>query len=154
MKLFMSFHFSRLTGKVHQSGLPLFVSIEPTTSCNLRCPQCPSGLREFTRPTGMLQEAFFQSTIRQLKKHLFSLTFYFQGEPFLNPDFLNMVAFANQHGIYTITRTNAHYLNKGVAQATVNSQLDELIISIDGSTQQTYSTYRVGGQFEKVLEGT
>ncbi len=132
----------------------MFVSIEPTTSCNLRCPQCPSGLREFTRPTGMLKEEFFQSLILQLKKHLFSLTFYFQGEPFLNPDFLKMVAFANAQGIYTITSTNAHYLNTESAKATVNSKLNELIISVDGSNQGSYSKYRVGGQFEKVVEGT
>jgi len=132
----------------------MFVSIEPTTSCNLRCPQCPSGLREFTRPTGMLKEDFFQSLILQLKKHLFSLTFYFQGEPFLNPDFLKMVTFANQHGIYTITSTNAHYLNAENAKATVNSMLNELIISVDGSNQASYAKYRVGGQFDKVIEGT
>jgi len=152
--LFISFHYSRLKGKVYQAGLPLFVSIEPTTSCNLRCPQCPSGLREFTRPTGMLQEELFKSLILQLKGHLFSLTFYFQGEPFLNPDFLKMVAFANQQGIYTITSTNAHYMNEETAKATVQSKLDELIISVDGSSQYSYSKYRVGGQLEKVVEGT
>ena len=152
--LFLSFHYSRWRGKVVQSGRPLFVSIEPTTSCNLRCPQCPSGLREFTRPTGMLNDAFFQSLILQLKQHLFSLTFYFQGEPYLNPDFLKMVAFANAQGIYTITSTNAHYLNAESAKATINSRLNELIISLDGSQQESYSKYRVGGQFEKVIEGT
>lgn len=102
----------------------------------------------------MLKNEFFQSLILQLKKHLFSLTFYFQGEPFLNPDFLKMVAFANQHGIYTITSTNAHYLNEETALATVNSKLDELIISVDGSHQESYSKYRVGGEFDKVIEGT
>jgi MoaA/NifB/PqqE/SkfB family radical SAM enzyme len=102
----------------------------------------------------MLKEEFFQSLILQLEKHLFSLTFYFQGEPFLNPDFLKMVAFANQQGIYTITSTNAHYLNAETARATINSQLDELIISVDGSNQASYAKYRVGGQFEKVMEGT
>jgi len=102
----------------------------------------------------MLKEDFFQSLILQLKKHLFSLTFYFQGEPFLNPDFLKMVTFANQHGIYTITSTNAHYLSSETARATVQSQLDELIISVDGGSQASYAKYRVGGQFEKVIEGT
>ncbi len=40
------------------------------------------------------------------------------------------------------------------ARKTVESGLDRLIISIDGTTQQTYQSYRVGGQLEKVLEGT
>ena len=49
-----SYLLSKLTGRVRHWGLPLALSFEPTTSCNLRCPECPSGLRSFTRPTGML----------------------------------------------------------------------------------------------------
>jgi radical SAM protein with 4Fe4S-binding SPASM domain len=32
--------------------------------------------------------------------------------------------------------------------------LDRLIISIDGTSQDTYQSYRVGGSLEKVIEGT
>ena len=55
--------------------------------------------------------------------------------------------------IYTATSTNAHYLNDANARRTVESGLDRLIISIDGTTQDVYSQYRVGGDLEKVLEG-
>ena len=154
LKLAFSFYYSRWTREAKQLGLPVFVSIEPTTSCNLRCPQCPSGLREFTRPTGMLQSALFEKVILQLKKHLHSLTFYFQGEPYLNPDFLNMVSFANRQNIYTITSTNAHYLNEENCQKTILSKLDRLVISVDGLTQGVYEQYRIGGKLEKVIEGT
>ena len=41
-------------------GYPASISFEPTTSCNLRCPECPSGLRAFTRPTGMLENKFLK----------------------------------------------------------------------------------------------
>lgn len=150
----VGFHYSRLIKKPIQLGLPFFVSIEPTTSCNLRCPQCPSGLREFTRPTGMLQSALFEKVILQLKKSLHSLTFYFQGEPYLNPGFLKMVAFANAQNIYTITSTNAHYLTPENAKQTVLSKLDKLIISVDGITQEVYEQYRIGGKLDKVMEGT
>ncbi len=64
-----------------------------------------------------------------------------------------MVAYASQKGIYTATSTNAHYLNDNNARMTVESGLDRLIISIDGTTQEVYRQYRVGGQLEKVLEG-
>lgn len=154
VKLAVGFHYSRWLKQPKQLGLPFFVSIEPTTSCNLRCPQCPSGLRSFTRPTGMLGEELFERVILQLKRHLHSLTFYFQGEPYLNPDFLKMVAFANQHHIYTITSSNAHYMTPANARQTVLSGLDKLIISVDGITQEVYETYRVGGQLTKVMAGT
>jgi radical SAM protein with 4Fe4S-binding SPASM domain len=130
------------------------MAIEPTTSCNLRCPECPSGLRQFTRPIGMLEPAFFKKTIDEVYKELIYLTFYFQGEPYLNPNFLDMVRYASDKGIYTSTSTNAHYLNKEQAKKTVESKLDRLIISIDGTTQETYEQYRIGGTLQKVIDGT
>jgi radical SAM protein with 4Fe4S-binding SPASM domain len=148
-----SYLFSKWTGKSFHWGTPLSISFEPTTSCNLRCPECPSGLRSFTRPTGMLEGEFFKSTIDQLHKRLMYLIFYFQGEPYLNPRFLELVKYASSKGIYTATSTNAHYLNDANARKTVESGLDRLIISIDGVTQEVYQSYRVGGKLEKVIEG-
>jgi radical SAM protein with 4Fe4S-binding SPASM domain len=152
-KVFSSYHVSKWTKKSIQWGMPISISFEPTTSCNLRCPECPSGLRAFSRPTGMLRKDFFTETIDQISKDLTYLVFYFQGEPFLNPDFLNMVQYAASKKIYTATSTNAHYLKDDVAKRTVESGLDRLIISIDGTTQETYQQYRVGGNLNKVLEG-
>lgn len=152
-KVYASYLWSKWTKTPVQWGYPVSVSFEPTTSCNLRCPECPSGLRAFTRPTGMLQKNFFKDTIDQLHKELSYLVFYFQGEPYLNPEFLEMVKYASSKKIYTATSTNAHYLNEAVAKKTVESGLDRLIISIDGTTQETYKQYRVGGKLDKVLEG-
>lgn len=149
-----SFYISRLLDKPVQWGYPVSVSFEPTTSCNLRCPECPSGLRQFSRPTGMLKNDFFRKTIDEIHKELLYLIFYFQGEPYLNPEFLSMVKYASDKKIYTATSTNAHYLTDEIAKKTVESGLDRLIISIDGTTQEVYQQYRVGGNLEKVLEGT
>ncbi len=148
-----SFYISRLIKKPVQWGYPVSISFEPTTSCNLRCPECPSGLRAFTRPTGMLQKDFFRDTIDEIHQELLYLIFYFQGEPFLNPDFLEMVKYASAKKIYTATSTNGHYLSNDTARKTVESGLDRLIISIDGTTQDVYEQYRVGGNLAKVLEG-
>src|SRR5271170_5193867 len=111
MKVLSSYYVSKWTKKAVQWGYPISLSFEPTTSCNLRCPECPSGLRAFTRPTGMLENSFFRQTIDQLSKDLLYLIFYFQGEPYLNPEFLEMVRYAAKKGIYTATSTNAHFLS-------------------------------------------
>ncbi len=152
-KVLGSYYVSKYLKQPVQWGLPISISFEPTTSCNLRCPECPSGLRAFTRPTGMLQQDFFRDTIDQLHRHLYYLVFYFQGEPYLNPGFLEMVKYAGDKGIYTATSTNAHYLTDENARKTVESGLDRLIISLDGTTQEIYQQYRVGGKLDKVLEG-
>lgn len=153
-KVLSSYYLSKWTQKAIQWGLPISISFEPTTSCNLRCPECPSGLRAFTRPTGMLEDNFFKQTIDQLSGDLLYLIFYFQGEPYLNPDFLKMVKYASTKRIYTATSTNAHYLTDENARKTVESGLDRLIISIDGTTQEVYQQYRIGGKLNKVIEGT
>src|SRR5476651_1099530 len=82
IKVFSSYMLSSLTGRPIQWGYPVSVSFEPTTSCNLRCPECPSGLRAFTRPRGKLEVNFFRKMIDQLAPELLYLTFYFQGEPY------------------------------------------------------------------------
>ena len=148
-----SFYVSKWMKRSIQWGMPFTVSIEPTTACNLRCPECPSGLRAFTRPTGNLKENFFQDTIAELHNKLMYLIFYFQGEPYINPKFLDMVKHASDKGIYTITSTNGHFLNKENAHKTIESDLDRMIISVDGTTQETYENYRIGGKLETVLQG-
>lgn len=153
-RILYSYRYSRWKGVPHINGLPISLSVEPTTSCNLRCPECPSGLRSFTRPTGMLRSEMFHRLMGELGPTLSWLTFYFQGEPYLHPEFTDLVAYASEKGVYTATSTNAHFLNEEAALRTVESGLDRLIISIDGTTQDTYRAYRVGGSLEKVLEGT
>jgi len=153
LKVYSSYQLTKLYKKPIQWGTPISISIEPTTACNLKCPECPSGLRSFTRQTGNLKLDFFRQTITQLSDRLMYVLFYFQGEPFINPHFLEMVKFASKRGIYTMTSTNAHFLDDQNAKRTVESGLDRLIISIDGTTQETYEQYRREGQLEKVLEG-
>lgn len=148
-----SFYFSKWTRSTQHGGMPVSIAIEPTTSCNLRCPECPSGLRSFSRATGMIDTALFENVISQLKNKISYLTFYFQGEPYLHKQFLQMVQHAVIKRIYTATSTNGHYLTPEMAEATVKSGLHRLIISIDGTTQEVYEQYRIGGDLNKVLQG-
>lgn len=150
----LSYQLSRTTKKARHWGSPITLSIEPTTSCNLRCPQCPSGLRSFSRPTGMLQGDLFSKLVDEQKRSLWYMTLYFQGEPYLNPEFLDMVKYASDHNIYTATSTNAHFLSPENSKRTIESGLNRLIISIDGVDQDAYGKYRIGGNLQKVLDGT
>ncbi len=154
LSLYTSYHLSKAMGRPILKGLPMSVSFEPTTACNLRCPECPSGLRSFTRETGNLKSDLFEQFVLGNKQYLSYLNFYFQGEPYINPQFLDMVAFAGKHNIYSSTSTNAHFLDDANAKRTIESGLDRLIISIDGTSQDVYEQYRKGGKLSKVIEGT
>ncbi|MFN3316720.1 MAG: radical SAM protein, partial [Raineya sp.] len=121
-----SYYVSRFRKKPQHWGLPFSVSVEPTTACNLRCPECPSGLRAFTRPTGLLEQHLYEKIIDELAPHLLYLILYFQGEPYLHPRFFDLVAYASKKKIYTATSTNAHYLHQKNIEKTLHSGLDRL----------------------------
>ncbi len=149
----MSYYLTNLLKKPVLWGKPFSVSIEPTTSCNLRCPECPSGLRQFSRNTGMLTMDLYQKIVNEIGNKLMYMILYFQGEPYLNPSFFDIVKDAKSRRIYTATSTNAHFLNDENSRKTVESGLDRIIVSLDGIGQETYAAYRVGGRYQRVLDG-
>lgn len=153
-KVYLSYQLTKILKRPVVLGKPITAMIEPTTACNLGCPHCPSGLNQFSRPTGRIKSEAFRHIIDNIQSHVGYLTLYFQGEPYLNPLFTEMVAYANSKNIYTATSSNAHFLNENNARKTVASGLKQMIISIDGTTQETYGKYRLDGKLETVLEGT
>ena len=153
-KIFSSYQLTKMRAKPVVSGLPFTLSVEPTTACNLRCPECPSGLRSFSRPVGNTNFEHFKKLVDQNASHLIYLILYFQGEPYIHPDFLKMASYASAKNIYTITSTNGHFLDDQRAKDTVLSGLDRLIISVDGVTQDVYENYRKEGKLEQVIQGT
>ena len=152
--LFVTYHLSRFLKRPLHRGMPFSISIEPTTACNLGCPECPSGLKQFTRPTGKLEASTLEKLLDEVGPWLGNIIFYFQGEPYLHPQFTSLVKQASERKIYTVTSTNAHFLSPQKARETVESGLSRLIISIDGTTQETYEQYRIHGSIDKVIEGT
>lgn len=151
--LYTSFYLSRISRKAIHWGMPWSLSVEPTTACNLSCPECPSGLKQFTRPIGQMTFENFKTIINKQHKWLIWLILYFQGEPFLNTHFFEFVRYAKEKKIFTTTSTNGHYLSKSLAKKTVESGLDQLIISLDGLDAETYKKYRIGGNFNTVMDG-
>ncbi len=78
---------------------------------------------------------------------------YFQGEPFMNPDWSFFVREASKRRIYTAISTNGHFLDGKNIELIFRTGLDEIIISVDGVTQEEYEKYRKGGNLNTVLSG-
>lgn len=135
-------------------GQPFMLMVEPTNFCNLKCPLCPSGNGEMSRPRGKMDFAAYTRLIDQVGDRLFLLMLWNQGEPFINPCFTEMVRYARQRRIPTLTSTNGHFIRtEAQARELVAAGLDEIIVSLDGVDQETYEKYRVGGSIEKVFTG-
>lgn len=151
--LYGSYSLTRFTSRMIHRGAPWAIAIEPTTVCNLQCPECQSGNGNLTRNNGSITIERFKEIVHSLPKSTFYLTLYFQGEPMLHPNFYEMVHYARKQRLYVSTSTNGHFLNDNEARQTVESGLNRIIISLDGIDAATYTKYRVGGDFEKVIHG-
>lgn len=149
-----SFAISQVFRRSFHWGKPFHVSFEPTTACNLGCPECPSGLKQFSRATGKMGVEEHRAWLNSMASRLIYVTYYFQGEPFLNPNLLALIQEAKKKRLFTATSTNAHFIDERNAENIVQSGLDQLIISVDGTTQAVYEQYRVHGDLSKVWKAT
>jgi len=149
-----SFLLSALLRKNILWGNPPILTIEPTNLCNLRCPLCTTGNGEMTRVLGHMSLDTFKNILDKMGKDLFFLLLYHQGEPYLNIDFLEMVQQAKTQNIYCTTSSNGHYFSDQNIRNTIHSGLDSMIVSIDGTDQKSYETYRVKGDLQKVVDGS
>ena len=153
-KVMISMAVSRILKHPIIMGYPLLLMVEPTNRCNLKCPMCPSGSGELTRTLGKLKLDLFSQIIDDIGDHLILIQFWNQGEPFLHEDLLDMVKLAKSKGIPTMTSTNGHFLNSlEHVENIIDSGLDEIIVSLDGVDQTTYEKYRIGGNFQRVVNG-
>lgn len=152
-KYFLSISYSYISRRPVRLNYPLSISVEPTNFCNLQCLQCPVGRGELTRQRGNINFDLYKKIIDQSAQYLLNLFLYFQGEPFLNKELFKMIEYANHKKIVTVTSTNGHFLTYENIEKIISSGLDILIISLDGTTQDIYEKYRVGGNIEKVIEG-
>jgi radical SAM protein with 4Fe4S-binding SPASM domain len=154
LKLYFSFLINRIGLNWKPRLKPSFISVEPSNFCNLQCPECPvgNGTSASFKKKMTMNFGLYTGLIDELKSSLFHVIFYFQGEPLIHNEFCEMVSYAHRSGIYTSTSTNAQFIDKELARKIVSSGLDKLIVSVDGTTQEVYEQYRVGGKLELTLQ--
>lgn len=153
LKLGFGFFLSRILKKPVGIAHPFALSVEPSGSCQLECPECPTGAGVLSRAKGLMSIPAFEKTIKETANYLLYLNLYFQGEPLLHPQLANLIRIASDRKIYTTISTNGLLLRKKSCQRLIESGLSRIIVSLDGFTQPIYETYRRGGQVENVKSG-
>jgi radical SAM protein with 4Fe4S-binding SPASM domain len=150
IKVYLSYSISLVLKKAIYWGSPPIVMIEPTNICNLRCPLCPTGNNTLKRTKGYMSFDVFKKIIDEIHSTAFMIVLWNQGEPYLNQDFSKMVKYASDHDLFTLVSTNGNIDYD--AEEIINSGLDSMIISLDGTTQETYNKYRVNGNLQRIID--
>jgi len=134
------------------TGAPYNVTIEPVNMCNLRCEFCSTPPWVMKRQKKCITMAEYEKLVNELKNFNHYLWLYLGGEPFLNPHFSKMVAFASKNNMHVATSTNATLFKPEWIKEIVSAKMDHMIISLDGATKETYEKMRINGKFEKTIE--
>lgn len=138
------FRESRVTGG------PLTLAIESTAKCNLFCPMCPRENIHF--PARDMELSTFKKILDEGKDFLEFAVPYGVGEPLLNPDIFDMIAYCKAVGVPSGISTNGTVLTGETSRRLIKSGLDYIIFAFDGASKDTFERYRKGAQFEKVRE--
>ncbi|MBC8277956.1 MAG: radical SAM protein [FCB group bacterium] len=131
---------------------PLILMIEPTNRCNFSCPLCDKGTGKLSRPEGSMSPEDQEEILKGAGPGLKMALLWNQGEPFINNKLTKMIGKLRERNVFTIVSTNGSLVSRN-AKDIVDSGLDELIISLDGSRRETYDLYRRGGDFDEIVAG-
>src|SRR6266542_5192080 len=129
---------------------PVEAYFEVANRCNSKCATCPL--------TFSPQEAARQLSLEEFKGLVAQLpdlrraVLQGVGEPLLNRDLARMIAHLKQRQVYVVFNTNAALLTRRRQVELVESGLDELRVSLDGSTPETYLKVRGIPAFERVVD--
>lgn len=127
---------------------PVNVTWEMTYDCNLACIHCLSDSGK--RRTAELTTDQCRSVIDDLSSmKVFQLNIG-GGEPFMRPDFLDLMDYAHDKGMVTCISTNGTLIDRDIARR-LNHPLVYIQVSLDGASPESNDPIRGRGSFQKVL---
>jgi hypothetical protein len=132
------------------------IFLEPTVLCNLSCDRAVCSheggiVHTRSRPSFPLAE--YAALIDEIGPDLVRLDFFNYGDPFAHPQAVEMIEYLKRKfpSVYLYTSTNGLLLTEEKIGRLIEAGLDEITFSVDGPDPKTYSRYRRGGDFEKVM---
>jgi len=131
------------------------VMIEITNRCPLDCPCCSFEDKTKVKKRDMnLQE--FKKIIKYIKNINKAgcpvINFCGLGEPIFNEYFKDMLFLLKREGIRYVLSTNALFMNEKIIDILLKTGVKEIKISLDGVDRESYQKYRIGGNFDRVIE--
>jgi len=132
------------------SRLPNELYIETTNRCNLRCRTCPQywGMDEDPADLTVGQVDRILDCFRGVNR----VVLHGIGEPLLNRALPEIIAAVKRRHAYALFNTNGLLLRGAVAPAIASSGLDELRVSVDAASPETYELVRGADGFDRIVQ--
>ncbi len=127
---------------------PSYIEIEVTTKCNLKCIICEHTY--WNEPNRDMSFEQFKGIIDQFPRlKWIGLTGI--GESFINKDFIKMLRYVKSKDIIVELYDSFYFINEKVAQELIEIEIDNIFVSFDAATKETYEKIRVGSDFDIVM---
>ena len=133
---------------------PLHLDIEATSRCNLKCVFCDRQPYLAKHQAGDMDFALYKKIIDEGARHnLWAIKLSYRGEPLLHKDIFKMASYAKKKGILDVYfNTNATLMDKDAAKKIIDSGLDRISISVEGTNADEYENLRINAKFDAVLK--
>lgn len=126
---------------------PYHVQIETSRICNLRCKMCEYSFME--NKGTLLRFPEFVKILDQFPVAE-SVDLTGIGEPFCNPDFMEIVRESKRRGLFVEFANNGNLLTEERMDALIEMQVDNVQFSVDAATKETHEAIRAYSRFERV----
>jgi radical SAM protein with 4Fe4S-binding SPASM domain len=138
------------------SNFPIYLLIEPVSSCNLRCTMCFQIDETFTKSKefmGMIDLELFKQIIDEAHKNgTKAITLASRGEPTLHPNLDKMLEYCKDKFLEFKLNTNAIKLSEKLCHTILQSNVTDIVFSVDSYQKKSYESIRVGGNFDILLK--
>ena len=134
-------------------GLADKIQLELCSCCQLKCPVCSQAQGK----TGIIGKGYVRfedfRTLLDRFPHIRRIEVSNFGEIFLNPHFKDILQYAFKKRVELTAHNgvNLNTVDDEVLEMLVTCQFRHINIALDGTNNKTYSIYRIGGNFDTVI---
>ncbi|MEQ8822540.1 MAG: radical SAM/SPASM domain-containing protein [Sumerlaeia bacterium] len=154
LKSFVHRHLATRLQPLDPDSLPLdfpdTLNIETSYRCNLKCIMCP---RHFDADLqGMFPMDLFHQRVGPVLNRFKYIHLTGWGEPLMHKQFVEMLQACKDAGTWTCFTTNGLLLKEPLSRRILETGVDTINVSCDGSEPETYEAVRGKGTFELLME--
>jgi MoaA/NifB/PqqE/SkfB family radical SAM enzyme len=129
---------------IEKLGAPLFVSWQITRDCDLCCLHCCTESAPGKRLADELSAAEAMSVADEIIRVGVPYVMLCGGEPLVVPHFLDLAERLGRAGVNLKIESNGQRLDAAVAERLAGLPIRSVQISLDGDSEETYASQRVG----------